>query len=236
MQPLTSRFAAYHESMKMQAIPPMTPVPPLPSHPMYMWGYPHHGIMSPPSPPMVAPRRNNNRTSMCYTCGQKGHVSRECTRFKTRICKFWMNNCCNSGNADGTNSCIFAHGDSELRVPATLYCIRIIHDNGTVSVEGCGVSGHRFAECPVGGINVSPVPPPPPLLPPLSPPPQLPCDDSTPDCEPETLEGIMFDTDHVAITVDVINNTVDSSHVSTCVAESVLPTYASVLGVPKEDA
>jgi len=69
------------------------------------------------------------------------------------VCKFWINNACFNINEDGTNYCKYAHGTEEKR-EAGIRCIRIIHDNGEMTVEGCRQVGHCLAECPTGGGEI----------------------------------------------------------------------------------
>ncbi len=102
--------------------------------PMHTWAY----------PPFTFPKKS--RPPLCFRCNQKGHTTRQCKTYKVRICKFWVNNACNKEHPDGTNNCSYAHGNDELRHSGP-YCIRIIHEDGEMTVEGCGNPGHSVSDC-----------------------------------------------------------------------------------------
>ncbi|MCH9715591.1 MAG: hypothetical protein K0U52_00690 [Gammaproteobacteria bacterium] len=87
------------------------------------------------------------RSPLCFRCNQKGHTTHHCKTYKVAICKFWVNNACNREYPDGTNDCSYAHGNEEQRHTGP-HCVRIIHEDGEMTVEGCGQSGHRVDECP----------------------------------------------------------------------------------------
>ena len=91
------------------------------------------------------------RDIMCFRCAESGHSSKQCNTYKVKLCRWWINNACNKCLPAGGNTCNYAHGEEELR-QAGIRCVRIVHDNGDMTVEGCHMVGHRFLECPTGGV------------------------------------------------------------------------------------
>lgn len=105
-------------------------------------------------------------TSICFNCAEPGHSMKQCAMYKMRMCKWWERGECGfeltwpsaacPAGVNGElglrpNTCLFAHGQHELRLPG-VRCVQIISENGTVTINGCRQTGHCFKECPDNGV------------------------------------------------------------------------------------
>lgn len=116
--------------------------------------------------------------NFCTTCGEPGHVSDQCARFKTTLCKFWNGKGCLNMN------CQYAHGRWELRKPHKFKCAKVFEiAPRTFVVRGCGERNtHHYNACPKQGLLWPPAataatpltPLPPPERVPLPPPGEVP--------------------------------------------------------------
>jgi len=86
-----------------------------------------------------------NTTSICFNCAETGHSMKQCAIYKVRMCRWWLAGNCGYEQADGTNTCLFAHGESEQR-QSGIRCVQTIYDNGKITINGCRQIGHCFDE------------------------------------------------------------------------------------------
>lgn len=86
----------------------------------------------------LEPRRDRS-TVTCFRCGEMGHYRAECHVFRTRFC---------TRRACVDKDCFFAHDASQLRRPWVPRCVRVEKVDGTITVRGCGQTGHTFRMCP----------------------------------------------------------------------------------------
>lgn len=84
----------------------------------------------------------------CTTCGEPRHVSEQCARYKTIMCKYWLGKGCLNTN------CPFAHGRWELRKPHKFKCAKVFQvAPKTYVVRGCHErNSHHFNACPKQGL------------------------------------------------------------------------------------
>lgn len=85
-----------------------------------------------------------DRSNMiCFRCGQTGHVRFQCLSYKIRFCWHYMNATCTDPN------CAFAHGESELRTPWRVRCVRVVKQGSELVCIGCNSTEHTFRKCPL---------------------------------------------------------------------------------------
>ena len=81
--------------------------------------------------------------TICFRCGEKGHVRQQCMNFKVRMCWHNVDGRCND------SKCTFAHSKEELRTPWKPKCVRVVKQNGLYVSIGCMSSEHTFRKCPL---------------------------------------------------------------------------------------
>ena len=85
-----------------------------------------------------------NRSNMiCFRCGETGHVRYQCLAYKVRLCWHFSHAGCTDP------ACTFAHGESELRTPWKVRCVRVVKHHGEHVCIGCNSSEHTFRKCPI---------------------------------------------------------------------------------------
>lgn len=92
---------------------------------------------------------NGDDPIICLRCGEKTHTIRQCMRYKTILCKYHLNGYCSLSGRGGTNHCMFAHGQKEIRYPRRKKCVRVTIDSEIkkVTILGCGQLGHTYNQC-----------------------------------------------------------------------------------------
>ena len=83
------------------------------------------------------------RGTICFRCGEVGHVRHQCLTHKVRLCWHYMNTTCTNPG------CSFAHGEAELRKPWTPRCVRVVKQAGQLICIGCNSTEHTFRKCPL---------------------------------------------------------------------------------------
>ena len=89
------------------------------------------------APPVV-----DRSALICYRCGEVGHVKGECMSWRIRLCTHFAGGYCRR------SECPYAHGDTQLRTPWALKCVRILKVAKGFVDFGCGSSTHSFRHCP----------------------------------------------------------------------------------------
>lgn len=98
-------------------------------------------------------RPASNVITTCFNCAENGHSMKQCGIYKVKMCKWWENGNCGYEKEDGTNTCLFSHGESEQR-QAGIRCVQFIYDNGSITINGCRQMGHSYAQCNVSQMPV----------------------------------------------------------------------------------
>ncbi len=100
----------------------------------------------------------SNVITTCFNCAENGHSMKQCGIYKVKMCKWWLNDNCGYEKEDGTNTCLFSHGEGEQR-QAGIRCVQFIYDNGSITVNGCRKMGHSYNQCEVSQVveNASPL-------------------------------------------------------------------------------
>jgi hypothetical protein len=92
----------------------------------------------------IASFMENDRSAViCYRCGQPGHVRVQCLTYKVRMCYNWKRGACND------EDCTFAHGESEMRTPWRVRCVRVVKQGNNLVCIGCNSAAHTFRRCPL---------------------------------------------------------------------------------------
>lgn len=97
------------------------------------------------TPIMISSFMDNNEVSetVCFRCGEKGHIRQQCLTYKVRMCWHNVHGMCRD------NKCTFAHDKSELRTPWRAKCVRVVKQNGSFVSIGCMSNEHTFRKCPL---------------------------------------------------------------------------------------
>lgn len=85
----------------------------------------------------------DNSHTICFRCGESGHVRYQCLTYKVRLC--WHHQ---KGGCQDTH-CPFAHGSEELRTPWKVRCVRVVKHDGKLVCIGCNSYHHTFRKCPL---------------------------------------------------------------------------------------
>lgn len=80
--------------------------------------------------------------TICFRCGERGHVRSVCMTFRTSLCDAFENGGCTN------DACPKAHGIVQLRTPWKMRCVRVVKQDGQFICIGCNSMTHTFRKCP----------------------------------------------------------------------------------------
>lgn len=85
----------------------------------------------------------NRPKTICFRCGEAGHMRAQCLTYKVRLCRHHAHATCTDP------ACAYAHGEHELRAPWKVRCVRVVKQNGSLVCIGCNSTSHTFRQCPL---------------------------------------------------------------------------------------